>query len=139
MDTLEVLTLPLALYALSTSVLDSFSLGYWINEKASTPLNDIQTEGGAFVTYILADTLEYRKRFNHKAVKKNLTIPEWLNEAAAAAGVNFSQVLQDALKAQLHLGYTYPIRNLKKKPPLLVQGKFLGYTRRMASNNMKIN
>ena len=36
----------------------------------ATPLNDIQTEGGAFVTYILADTLEYRKRFNHKAVKK---------------------------------------------------------------------
>ena len=70
MDTLEVLTLPLAVYVLSTSVLNSFSLGFWINEKAATPLNDIQTEGGAFVTYILADTLEYRKRFNHKAVKK---------------------------------------------------------------------
>ena len=70
----------------------------------ATPLNDIQTEVGAFVTYISADTLEYRKRFHNRAVKKTLTIPEWLNEAAAAAGVNFSQVLQDALKAQLHLG-----------------------------------
>ena len=103
----------------------------------ATPLNDIQTEGGAFVTYISADTLEYRKRFNNKAVKKTLTIPEWLNEAAAAAGVNFSQVLQDALKAQLHLGQTYPISK-NKKPPLPAQGKLLGYTRRMASNNMKI-
>lgn len=32
-----------------------------------------------------------------KAVKKTLTIPAWLNERAMAKGVNFSQVLQDAL------------------------------------------
>lgn len=68
-----------------------------------TPLNAIQTEDNAFVSYISADTLAYRKMFNNKAVKKTLSIPEWLNEAAIAAGVNFSQVLQDALKQQLHV------------------------------------
>ncbi len=35
--------------------------------------------------------------YNNKAVKKTLTIPEWLNEAAASMGLNFSQVLQEAL------------------------------------------
>ncbi len=89
---------------------DALSLMLYDMEEESeeippaTPLNDIPTEGGTFATYISADTFEYRKRFHNKAVKKTLTIPEWLNEAAAAAGVNFSQVLQDALKAQLHLG-----------------------------------
>ena len=35
------------------------------------------------------------------AVKKTLTIPSWLNEAAEVRGVNFSKVLQDALCEQL--------------------------------------
>ena len=43
------------------------------------------------------DLLSYRKRNNSRSVKKTLTIPEWLNEAATAAGINFSQVLQEAL------------------------------------------
>lgn len=48
--------------------------------------------------------MAYRKRYNNKAVKKTLTIPEWLNEEATALGINFSQVLQDALKEQLNIG-----------------------------------
>lgn len=39
----------------------------------------------------------------NRVVKKTLTIPSWLNSAALEQGINFSQVLQDALKAQLHL------------------------------------
>lgn len=70
---------------------------------AATPLEKIQTKGNEFVTYIPANTFEYRKKFNNKAVKKTLSIPEWLNEAAIAAGVNFSQALQDALKTELKL------------------------------------
>ena len=41
--------------------------------------------------------MKYRKMYNNKAVKKTLTIPEWLNEAACAMGLNFSQILQEAL------------------------------------------
>lgn len=59
--------------------------------------------GSGFVSYVCADTLEYQKRFNKKAVKKTLTIPEWMNEAATRAGVNFSQVLQEALTSRLGL------------------------------------
>ena len=71
---------------------------------AASAVTDVQTEPGEFVSLIGCDTLEYRKRYGSKAVKKTLSIPSWLNEAAERAGVNFSSVLQDALKQQLHLG-----------------------------------
>ena len=58
---------------------------------------DLTLEKNEFVNYVACDTLEYRKMHNNKAVKKTLTIPEWLNESAMATGLNFSQVLQDAL------------------------------------------
>lgn len=67
----------------------------------ATPLADIPLADGEFVNYIACDTLEYRKRFNGRAVKKTLTIPEWLNEAATAMNLNFSQVLQEALMNKL--------------------------------------
>ncbi len=53
------------------------------------------------VTLVLADTDSYRKRMNSRAVKKTLTIPQWLNTAAEERGINFSQVLQEALKKEL--------------------------------------
>ena len=36
-----------------------------------------------------------------KAVKKTLTIPSWLNDRAIAMGINFSQVLQEALFSKI--------------------------------------
>ena len=71
---------------------------------ASSDLADIAAEDGSFVSLIACDTLGYQKRNNTKAVKKTLSIPEWMNEAATAAGVNFSQVLQEALAEKLDLG-----------------------------------
>ncbi len=47
--------------------------------------------------FVDIDTVEYKNRLNKKSVKKNCTIPYWLNEKAEAAGVNFSKILQDAL------------------------------------------
>lgn len=49
------------------------------------------------------DMLEYQRRHNSKAVKKTLSIPEWLNEEAVLMGVNFSQVLQEALMSKLNI------------------------------------
>lgn len=56
-----------------------------------------------FVNYVYADTMEYRKQFNNRAVKKTLSIPEWLNEAATKASINFSQTLQEALRKKLNV------------------------------------
>jgi len=44
---------------------------------------------------------EYEKRY--RPVKKPLSIPGWLNDAAESAHINFSGVLQDVLKEKLHL------------------------------------
>lgn len=55
-----------------------------------------------FANYVIADTDEYRRNHDNRAVKKTLTIPSWLNAQAEAAGVNFSAVLQDALKERLN-------------------------------------
>lgn len=66
-----------------------------------TELQDISCNENEIVTLIYCDTLEYQKMYNKAAVKKTLSIPGWLNYAAEKAGVNFSQVLQDALKMTL--------------------------------------
>jgi hypothetical protein len=44
-----------------------------------------------------------RKFFDKKAIKKTLTLPNWLNTLAERDGVNFSAVLQEALIAKLNL------------------------------------
>lgn len=57
----------------------------------------------AFINLVIVDVAEYAKKHFEKSVKKTLTIPSWLNEIAIANNINFSQVLQSALKEQLHL------------------------------------
>ena len=51
--------------------------------------------------FIDIDTDAYRRQLNTKAIRKNCTIPSWLNDKAEAAGINFSRVLQDALLDKL--------------------------------------
>lgn len=63
--------------------------------------NNIVLNENQFVNFIIGDTLEYRKRFNKKSVRKNVTIPEWLNEEAEKLNFNFSQILQEALEVKI--------------------------------------
>jgi len=93
---------------------------YMAQDVLAYALYDIEREGGTipvpsnpielmhgeneFVNYIACDTLKYRKLHNNKAVKKTLTIPEWLNETAIEMGLNFSQVLQEALLQRVNMG-----------------------------------
>lgn len=58
--------------------------------------DEVNTEDGILVV-VTFDRMEYLKKHSSKAVKKTLSIPEWLNEEALRRGVNFSQVLQEAL------------------------------------------
>lgn len=68
---------------------------------APSDLRAITVEGNDFASIVIADPLAFQKRT--KAVKKTLSIPEWLNEAAEARHINFSAVLQQALINQLQL------------------------------------
>lgn len=67
---------------------------------ASDP-SGIKPESGEFINLVKWDEEAYLKRTDNRAVKKTLTIPSWLNHLAEERGVNFSQVLQDALRKQL--------------------------------------
>lgn len=72
--------------------------------KASS-FTDIQNKApsGSIVSLIDVDFTEYRRKNDMRSVKKNCTIPSWLNFEAEKAGINFSSVLQDALKKELKI------------------------------------
>ena len=76
-------------------------------EKEEIPvpseIDRIQGEDGTLVS-VEFDMQEYLRKHNSKAVKRTLSIPEWLNKEATAMGVNFSQVLQEALMSKLNIG-----------------------------------
>ena len=65
--------------------------------------SEIETQTGDVVTLVYADTSEYRKKYDNRAINKTLTIPNWLNSLAEDADINFSQILQKALKKELKL------------------------------------
>lgn len=68
--------------------------------KPSLP-SALAVDPGDFVVMVPFDMAEYQKQF--KPVKKTLSIPGWLNDAAEAAHINFSGVLQKGLKSELGL------------------------------------
>ncbi len=65
-----------------------------------TEVDQITVDNGVLVI-VEFDMMEYQRKHNSRAVKKTLSIPEWLNDAAIKAGVNFSQVLQEALREKV--------------------------------------
>jgi len=70
---------------------------------AVSDMKSIQAESDDIITLISVDTEDYRRYYSNRLVKKTLNIPYWLNHRAVAANVNFSQILQKALKTELHL------------------------------------
>lgn len=67
----------------------------------ASQLDRVDAEDGTLII-VEFDMSEYRRRHSSKAVKKTLTIPEWLNEAAVRENINFSQVLQEALMKKIN-------------------------------------
>lgn len=57
----------------------------------------------SFKNYVSIDLTEYVKKSSTKTVKKTLSIPSYLNEAGIENNINFSLLLQDALKKKLNL------------------------------------
>lgn len=58
-------------------------------------------DDGGFVSMVDIDLDAYRRAHDMRTIRKNVTIPSYLNDLADQAGVNFSQVLQDGLKQRL--------------------------------------
>lgn len=63
----------------------------------NTAIDQVASDS-TLVVPVKADTRIARMRENERAVKKTLTIPNWLDELAKEKDINFSKVLQDSLK-----------------------------------------
>lgn len=85
----------MAIDAASGWVLDELEDGNPV-PKATAP-EKVVPDAGGFVTMLVLDMDAYAEKYGNKAIRKNLTIPAWLNTFAEKNGINFSQVLQDSL------------------------------------------
>lgn len=90
----------MAIDALGLSLTSMEKSGEEIPEASA--IDKICVQDGILVI-VEFDMAEYLRRNCSRAVKKTLTIPEWLNEAALREHINFSQILQEALMARLGL------------------------------------
>lgn len=58
---------------------------------------------GNIVTLVDVDFTEYRRKNDMRTVRRNVTLPAWLDFAAEKSGLNVSAILQKALKRELKL------------------------------------
>ena len=81
------------------------AIGLYLDGKTDYPNpsspKTLKLENGDFMMVVDFDPAVYQKKYSNRSVKKTLTIPAWLNTAAAEAHLNFSLILQDALKKEL--------------------------------------
>ncbi len=86
---------------------DAMEMWLWHAESTSTPIpkasENLPLSTGETQTLVAADTDEWRRANDTRAVKKTLTIPSWLNVLAEKENAPFSQILQEGLKDYLHI------------------------------------
>ena len=82
------------------------------NETLPLPseVSDLKIEEGTFanegitvISLVDIDSAEYRRKIDTRTVRKNVSLPSWLNYEAERAGINVSRVLQEALVNVLDL------------------------------------
>lgn len=60
---------------------------------------------------LVLDMDTYAEKYGDRSVRKNCTLPAWLSYRAENAGINFSQVLQEALIQKLNIsGHTHTLK-----------------------------
>lgn len=74
-----------------------------INVNEVLRLSEYSDLGTQVTTLIDIDFVRYRQKSDNKAVRRNVTIPNWLNTLAEESGLNVSKVLQEALMQKLNV------------------------------------
>lgn len=67
-----------------------------------SPSHAVKAPDNGFISYVDVNITEYRKKYGSKTVRKNVSIPAWLNTKAENLKINFSQALQEALIAKIN-------------------------------------
>lgn len=90
-------------YEMAEEVLGLALEGYSDYPQA-TSIKEVQQEHPEkSVALIGIDLAAYRRKYHSKTIRKNVTVPEWLNDLATAEQINFSQTLTEALKEKLNI------------------------------------
>ena len=85
---------------------DALSLMLWLLEKEKqtpptpTPPTALRAAHGASIALVKADTLPVRKLNESRTVRKNITLPGWMDTLAKEHHINFSQLLQNAIRKE---------------------------------------
>jgi predicted RNase H-like HicB family nuclease len=86
------------------------AIGLWgtYEQDSNHPIPEPSTaepphEPGELVTWVDIDLDEYRRKHDTRAVRRNITLPAWLDEAAKKANINVSGFIQNALKEYLRV------------------------------------
>ncbi len=66
--------------------------------------SEFADEGHSIISIVDVDIDADRRLLDNKPVRRNVSLPNWLNQAANKANINVSRVLQDALKEKLQVG-----------------------------------
>ena len=69
----------------------------------ASKVSSVVHEEDEIVTLVDVDFASYRKMLENRSIRKNCTIPSWLNTIAVKNNINFSAVLQAALIEKLGL------------------------------------
>ena len=75
---------------------------------AASDIHAFHPEGGGFVSLLTLDMEAYAEKYGSAAVRKNCTIPAWLNTFAEGQHINFSKVLSDGLTALYQKAHPSP-------------------------------
>ena len=75
-------------------------------EQLDSSQGTFAEDGQTVISLVDIDSAEYRRKIDTKMVRRNVSLPSWLNYEAEHAGINVSRVLQDALKNTLGLTRT---------------------------------
>lgn len=95
-------SIEMAVDAASGWVLDELEDGNPVPQPSDISSIKIANKGD-FVNMIVLDMDSYSEKYGNKAVRKNCTIPAWLNTVAEKNDINFSAVLQEALCQKLNI------------------------------------
>ena len=71
--------------------------------KPPTPIASLDVPKGSTVALVRADTLAYSKKVDTRAIRKSVSIPAWMDTLAREHNLNFSNVLQNAIRKELNI------------------------------------
>ena len=89
---------------------DVLNLMLWTREEEKEEIpppslpEQITVPQGATLAMIKADTLTYRKIHDTKTIRRSITIPSWLDTLARERNINFSQLMQNAIRRECGIG-----------------------------------